>query len=892
MRKQALIAGLTLLASFLPSFAQPTQFDLAGPTLEVRVERGGRTLPISEVPTLAEGDRIWLHPVFGPDQSARYLMVAAFLRGATNPPPENWFTRAQTWTKPIEQEGIYITVPAGAEQVIVFLAPQTGGDFSTLKNAVRGRPGSFVRASQDLNEASLDRARLDTYLAAVKSVTDPAQLKDVSVMLARSLSLKLDQQCFDKQSEQQAPCLLQNEDQLILDNGRSQTATSALVNGPAGDLALQAGSTPQGNYGFYNGYVAAAMDIARILDTMHTAQYQYIPALASEQDAAMHLKLNAPPSFHNPKSVLVIALPPVASAGAPTLEPPALHPVDAKQVYCIEREPLVLPVEGAPPAFATDYAHGLTLHIVSEQGGSGGAKTIDLPARPDPARGGFVIPTSALASAGLSGKISAGVRGYWGFDPYDGPTFKLAGDSADAAWKLADADRNALVVGRDDELHLTSEAAACVDGVTFKDAFGKEDKAEWKLTRPDEITARLPLKDAKPGEITLEIKQAGIAEPETLKLASLSEAARLESFTVHAGDATGTLKGTRLDEVASLTLPGPGSAEASFSAGKLSRSGSSDELAMNSAGPIKSAPGTLLARVLLKDGRTLEVPVAIAAPRPQLTLLNKSVQPGPGTEPTSLGTIQLTNPDELPLTGRLTFAVKAPVTFSRDEGIEIATEDGLASTTFSIDGGELTLQDARTAIATLDPAKQLGNSAFGALRFRPVLAGGANPGVNPGANAGADPGANPVVGDWQPLATLVRLPVLRSFQCPAADAAGHDPGRASGRAAGPAQNSDPTSGSASSPTSGQASGQDAPCTLSGDNLFLLDSVAVDENFTHAVAIPEGFAATSVQLPQGGTQLYLKLRDDPSVVNTVALPVVGQGAQASSTSRSAASAVHP
>ncbi len=829
MRKQAWIFGLALLASALPSFAQPTQFDLAGPTLEVRVQRGDRTLPIAQVPSLAEGDRLWLHPAFGPSQSAHYLMVAAFLRGATNPPPENWFTRAETWTRPVQQDGVYITVPAGAEQVIVFLAPETGGDFSTLKNAVRGRPGSFVRASQDLNEASLDRARLDTYLAAVRSITDPAQLKDASAMLARSLSLKLDQQCFDKQSDQQAPCLMQNQDQLILDNGRSQTATSALVNGPAGDLALQAGSTPQGNYGFYNGYVAAAMDIARILDTMHTAQYQYIPALASEQDAAMHLKLNAPPSFHNPKSVLVIALPPVAAAA-----PPPLHPVDAGQAFCIEREPLVLPVEGAPPAFATDYVHGLTLHITGD-----GDKAVDLPARPDPARGGFVVPTGALTGAGLSGKITASVRGYWGFDPYAGPTFKLADAGSATDWKLADADRHALVVGRDDELHLSSEAAACVDAVTFTDASGKEDKADWKLTKPDEITAKLPLKDARPGEITLEIRQAGVSEPKTLKLSSLSEAARLESFTIHTGDASGMLKGTRLDEVASLSLPGPASAQEMFSAGKLSRSGSSDVLAMNAPDPVHSAPGSETAHVLLKDGRTLEVPVTVASARPQLTLLNKSVQPAPTADAGGLGPIQLTNPDELPLNARLTFAVKAPSSFSRDEGIEIATEDGLASTTFTIDGGELTLQDARTAIATLDPAKQLGNSAFGPLRFRAVLADG-------------------TAGDWQPLAILVRLPVLKSFVCPP-----------------------------------PSSGKDAQsCTLSGDNLFLLDSVAPEEHFSHAVSVPEGFAGTTFQLPPAGPTLYLKLRDDPSVVNTVALPAAGTQSTATGAAPSTAATPPP
>ncbi len=87
----------------------------------------------------------------------------------------------------MREEGIVITVPAEAQQTLLFLAPETGGDFSTLRNAVKGRPGAFVRASQDLNQASLDRLRLEKYLAEVRetSDTDPKELKDRSAMLAR-----------------------------------------------------------------------------------------------------------------------------------------------------------------------------------------------------------------------------------------------------------------------------------------------------------------------------------------------------------------------------------------------------------------------------------------------------------------------------------------------------------------------------------------------------------------------------------------------------------------------------------------------------------------------------------------------------------------------------------
>ena len=102
----------------------------------------------------------------------RYLLVVAFLRGSTNPPPENWFTRAETWTTPVRQDGIFVTVPQDAQQALLLLAPQTGGDFNTLRSSVRGKPGAFVRASQDLDQASLDRSRLNRYLDVIKQTSN------------------------------------------------------------------------------------------------------------------------------------------------------------------------------------------------------------------------------------------------------------------------------------------------------------------------------------------------------------------------------------------------------------------------------------------------------------------------------------------------------------------------------------------------------------------------------------------------------------------------------------------------------------------------------------------------------------------------------------------------
>ena len=160
-----------LLLSARLVFADAAAFDLRGPTIDVRVERGGKGLPIGEVPNLLPGDRLWIHPDLPESQSAHYLMVVAFLRGATNPPPESWFTKVETWTKSARQEGVMITVPDEAQQALIFLAPETGGDFGTLRSTVRGKPGAFVRAAQDLQQASLDRARLERYLELVREAS-------------------------------------------------------------------------------------------------------------------------------------------------------------------------------------------------------------------------------------------------------------------------------------------------------------------------------------------------------------------------------------------------------------------------------------------------------------------------------------------------------------------------------------------------------------------------------------------------------------------------------------------------------------------------------------------------------------------------------------------------
>src|SRR5215472_3684605 len=796
------LVSLLLLLSCNLLWAEAAAFDLFGPSLSIKVTRAGKTLPASKVPSLQPGDRIWIHPELPSGEAVHYLMIPVFLRGSTNPPPDKWFSRVETWKKQIREEGIVITVPEGAEQALIFLAPETGGDYGTLRAAVRGRPGAFVRASQDLNQAALDRSRLDKYLKEVKhtSNTDSEALHDRSVLLARSLNIKVDNDCFQKPAEQQEACLTQNTDELVLDDGHSQSMVAALTSGSGADLIGAVSTTKLAGGGAYSPYVGAIVDLTKMMTSFRTPEYQYIPALALAKGDRIDLKLNNPPSFRKPLSVLVASLPAVESA-----QLPPLRPVDPSQVLCLEKPSLLLPVEGAPVVFSTEYAHDMVLHLSDKAG-----HALDLPAQTDAALGGVAIDAHTLIASNLDNQVSGMLRGRWGFDSFDGPTFHLQ-NSHRAQWTVAPAEQAALIVGRDDSIHFHSDAAACVETITAKDEKGKLLKPVWTSLGANEVEVKLALKNESPGKIQLAIKQFGASAPDEVTVKTYSETASLDALTIHAGDSQAILTGTRLDEVGAVELDG-----VHFAPASLSRADNKDALhlaaeAKNSSALYAGQEASAL--VTLKDGRTLKLQASVSAARPKVVLVNKTIHPG-----ASSSVIHLGSDDVLPQDGKLTLFLKSevPDTFSRTEKIEIATADSSYSATLTFSDGSLVAQDAHTVMATVDPVKAFGPSAFGPLRFRPVADG--------------------TEGDWQPLATLVRVPILKEVHCPGIP--------------------------------------DKQCTLSGASLFLIDSVASDAQFEHSTPVPSGFADGTVTVPRpNGTLLYIKLRDDPAVVNRAVMPVL-------------------
>jgi len=267
------------------------------------------------------------------------------------------------------------------------------------------------------------------------------------------------------------------------------------------------------------------------------------------------------------------------------------------------------------------------------------------------------------------------------------------------------------------------------------------------------------------------------------------------------------------------------------------------------------------ARVVLRDGRSLHVPATVGVARPQIGLLSKGVQHdepgGDGASPVRLGSLSNpSSPDDLPLQRRLVFFLRSrvPAAFPRNEKVELAAVDGSFQTVLALADGSLMLEDAHTAVATIDPLARFGPSAFGPIQLRAVTADG-------------------VTGDWVPLGTLVRLPGFpptNALRCP------RNPAK--------------------------------PCLLTGTNLFLITAVGATPDMANAVDVPAEFSGNALTVPnvtRAGTSaanangangangptgtLYVRLRDDPATVQTLNLPVA---APVAGTTASAPDAANP
>lgn len=744
----ALAAATAALGGAPVAQADGARFELIGPDLAVTVTRNGQQLPLARVPSLAEGDRLHIagtaaaDSAGGKDQGAHLMVVSAFLRGATNPPPKEWLGVARTWKERGRDQDLTLTVPAGARQMVLLVVPETSGAQGTLVDAVRGKPGEFVRASQDLNQASLDHARLEAFMSAIRGdgETHPEDLRRLAPVLARSLSIKLNEDCLSKVVEQQATCLLDDRDTLVLSDVHTNSLTDTLTGAPT-QLAFTLSATPQGGAGAYSPYIGVIRDLARVFGAFSNPQFNYLPTLSVLRDDRVSLRLNTAPSFTKPKSVMVMAMPAIGADSPPQLRSTGGGPLCARGDGDI-----VLPVEGAPLIFATGFAHDMMARFSGPDG-----KTTEVPVQPRADRGGYILAGGALPQGAASQALH--LHGRWGFDPYEGPDFVVQHPDG-GPWNRAAGATGPLVAGRDNEVILEGASPGCLEDVALRVGNGAARSVSWRAIDGGHVAVTVPLAENETGDLRLDLRQQGLGTTATVSLRARAESSRIDAVDVRAGESEALVTGQRLEQVVAVTI-----GDLEFRPDGLTREGRIDRLHLAAAGTGRAGDaGTAVkATVKLDDGRSQTVSLRIGPARPRVDLLSRTVNAAPvpaGTRP-----LRFAGDDLLPEDGELVFSLRAApgTTLATGDAIEVApqgSQQGLRLTA----GKGLMATDPQVVVATLRAA-DLPPASFGPLRYRLVK----------GEQAGA----------WQPLATLARLPRITGVSC---DGAGSQPCTITGRA--------------------------------------------------------------------------------------------------------------
>ena len=156
--------------------------------------------------------------------------------------------------------------------------------------------------------------------------------------------------------------------------------------------------------------------------------------------------------------MLVVGLPAVEAA-----QLPPLRAVNKAEVFCLEKSPLVLPVEGAPLVFATDIAHDFVL-ACREQNPEPAST---FPLWRIAARGGFSLIRRGCMQASSIRKRRELFAGA-GDSRLSTDRFPTAGPRMWRSGSIPAPDQSSLIVGRDDLVHLQSASAACVEKVSMR----------------------------------------------------------------------------------------------------------------------------------------------------------------------------------------------------------------------------------------------------------------------------------------------------------------------------------------------------------------------------------------------------------------------------------------
>ena len=143
-------------------------------------------------------------------------------------------------------------------------------------------------------------------------------------------------------------------------------------------------------------------------------------------------------------------------------------------------------------------------------------------------------------------------------------------------------DESALVIGREDTIHLRAAHAQCVAELFLRDGSGKQTRLAFKSTGAGELEVKVPLQDAPSGDFAILVQDLGAEHPHRFPCMPTPRPAGWRASRCTRATRRGSSAATALDEVDGLVIRG-----IDFSPGTLSATNGRDELTMLGG----SAPG-------------------------------------------------------------------------------------------------------------------------------------------------------------------------------------------------------------------------------------------------------------------------------------------------------------
>jgi hypothetical protein len=457
------LACVTLLGVTRANERPKPKFDIAGPSVIVKVARNGEVLPAAMVPYLVPGDTIEISFPKGIQFSRAprwHLVVAEMYDDAVQQAP----------TFPVKDADLSAARPGtvwtvrynGNATPVIFLIPEDGSRYGHGIPEARAAIGDLANRALLLRTATISAnaeakaSTLESFLGSLSAI-QPNQYSDARARITAATESLFgydlaNEGCFD-------PSVAQSTQYACA----AQAITSGYENTPKPNVVAAMGSELSVNTATYGMLIGALYQL--LAKRRVIAHYIFVPGVIKPGSASSAVYVDQQPEYDataaKPSTVVYFEVGSKATSPAT----PAYGPAPAL-ASCLNGPTLhvAMPFSGLPIYFRS---HRMLIRTPSQ--------TFDVPATYD-ALSGYRASLTPGQVAALSGGGSVTVSSLWGFDDFDAPSVDVV-EAHPAQWQLRQKAGTVDVVSGEKSATLTftdgtAGMGSCVQSVTVTDGLG------------------------------------------------------------------------------------------------------------------------------------------------------------------------------------------------------------------------------------------------------------------------------------------------------------------------------------------------------------------------------------------------------------------------------------